>query len=219
MHAAVTENYLKAIFHLSNEGRENVSTSSIAEALEIKAPTVSDMMKKLKEKKLITYQKYKGVALTEEGRRIAIRTIRKHRIWEVFLVDKLHFKWDEVHEIAEQLEHIHSVELTNRMDEFLGFPKFDPHGDPIPDAEGNIEDNRKMTSVSRVSLGESGVIAGVNDTSTEFLQFLDAQQLNLGNTLRVIEKYEYDKSVKVEVNGNSHTLSEKVAENICIKIS
>jgi DtxR family transcriptional regulator, Mn-dependent transcriptional regulator len=126
------ENYLKAIYHLSKEEDESVSTNALAERLETTAASVSDMLKKLAKKELIEYKKYQGVNISEKGKRVALQIIRKHRLWEVFLVEKLSFNWDEVHEIAEQLEHIDSPTLVKRLDEFLGYPKFDPHGDPIP---------------------------------------------------------------------------------------
>ena len=211
------ENYLKAIFALSAQFENGVSTTAIAKHIHTKASSVTDMIKKLSDKKLVHYKKYNGVSLTKEGRRIATAIIRKHRLWEVFLVEKLHFKWDEVHDIAEQLEHIDSIELTNRLDSFLEYPKYDPHGDPIPDEGGHFNDNRRMVELSEMNAGDKGVIAGVNDTSAEFLQFLDGQKLLLGTALTVKNKFEYDGSLQIESGNKEFMISKKVAENICIK--
>jgi DtxR family transcriptional regulator, Mn-dependent transcriptional regulator len=211
------ENYLKAIYALSVQYPKGVPTTAIANHISTKASSVTDMIKKLSEKKLIDYKKYNGVSLTKDGKDIAVSIIRKHRLWEVFLVEKLNFKWDEVHPIAEQLEHINSVELTNRLDDFLDNPKYDPHGDPIPDEQGNINDNRSMRELSDMTQGDRGVIAGVNDTSAEFLQYLDNQNLVLGTSLVVLNKFEYDGSVLLKIKDKEITISRKVAENICVK--
>ncbi|MFN3917986.1 MAG: metal-dependent transcriptional regulator [Flavobacteriales bacterium] len=211
------ENYLKAVFALTAQYPKGVPTTAIANHISTKASSVTDMIKKLSEKKLIDYKKYNGVSLTKEGQDIAVSIIRKHRLWEVFLVEKLNFKWDEVHPIAEQLEHINSVELTNRLDDFLDNPKYDPHGDPIPDEQGNINDNRSMKELCDMARGDKGVIAGVNDTSAEFLQFLDNQKLVLGTSLVVLDKFEYDGSILLKLKDKELTISRKVAENICVK--
>ncbi|MEZ4722126.1 MAG: metal-dependent transcriptional regulator [Flavobacteriales bacterium] len=212
------ENYLKTIFQLSLKTKDGVSTNAISEALGTKAATVTDMLKKLNTQDLINYKKYQGVTLTSGGKAIAVNTIRKHRLWEVFLVEKLEFRWDEVHEIAEDLEHIQSTELTDRLDTYLGNPKFDPHGDPIPDKEGNIH-RLDQVALTEIKSGESGIVTGVKDSSKEFLQFLDAQGITLGNKLTVNEVFEYDKSRTVKMNEKSLSLSQQVCKNLFVKRS
>lgn len=179
MNSFTEENYLKAIFKLLEKGGKTVSTTAIADRMNTKAATVTDMLKRLAEKKLINYQKYQGVTLTDKGKAIAVSIIRKHRLWEVFLVEKLHFKWDEVHDIAEQMEHINSDELVNRLDGFLNHPKFDPHGDPIPDAKG-VFNRKKSLLLAEIAVGETCVMTGVVDHSTSFLQYLDKVGLSIG---------------------------------------
>jgi DtxR family Mn-dependent transcriptional regulator len=212
------ENYLKAIFKISEKTGRNASTNAIAKAMDTSAASVTDMLNRLAKKELINYEKYKGVTLTEAGGSIATSLIRKHRLWEVFMVDKLNFSWDEVHEVAEQLEHIKSDELVLRLNDFLGKPKFDPHGDPIPDEEGNFA-FRKQVLLSELQPGEEGVIVGVQDHSSQFLQYLDQMKLVLGVTVNVIERYEYDESLKVKVNnrGKQFTLSKKVCQNLFVQ--
>lgn len=210
------ENYLKAIFKLFERLEKPVSTNSIATEMNTSAASVSDMLKKLNDKGLINYIKYKGVTLTESGNQIATTLIRRHRLWEVFLVEKLDFSWDEIHEIAEELEHINSAKLTNRLDSFLGFPKFDPHGDSIPDKDGNFT-TRKQVLLSD-AIAKKGVIVGVNEHSTAFLQQLDRLKLVLGTTVEIIEKFEYDGSIQIKINNNiQQTISGKMAQNIFIK--
>ena len=210
------ENYLKAIFKLFERLEKPVSTNSIATEMTTSAASVSDMLKKLNDKGLINYIKYKGVTLTESGNQIATTLIRRHRLWEVFLVDKLDFSWDEIHEIAEELEHINSAKLTNRLDSFLGFPKFDPHGDSIPDKDGNFT-TRKQVLLSD-AVAKKGVIVGVNEHSTAFLQQLDRLKLVLGTSVEIIEKFEYDGSFQIKINDEiQQTISGKMAQNIYIK--
>lgn len=212
------ENYLKAIFsiHLVNGG-EGVSTNELSEQLNNKAGSVTDMLKKLAEKKLINYQKYRGVVLTGKGERMALAVVRKHRLWEVFLMEKLMFRWDEVHDIAEQLEHIRSDELINRLDEFLGRPRFDPHGDPIPDANG------RLSAVKAVPLNQhrdkgNFVFVGVCEHSKAFLQHLTSVGLSIGDRLHVEEINAFDNSYKVKINkGTSQFFSNKVASNILVE--
>jgi DtxR family transcriptional regulator, Mn-dependent transcriptional regulator len=211
------ENYLKAIFKLSEQDGSPASTNAISSEINISAASVTDMIKRLAEKELIHYEKYKGATLTEAGRRIATHLIRKHRLWEAFLVDKLGFTWDEVHEIAEQLEHIKSPALVERLDQFLGFPKFDPHGDPIPDAEGNFA-FRKQIPLLELAVGEQGAIVGVQDHSAAFLQYLAQKQLVLGTSVKVLERFEYDESLQIEINGSpGQTLSKKVCQNLFVQ--
>lgn len=207
------ENYLKAIWHLGQEGQ--VGTNDLSDYLNTKASSVTDMLKRLNKKRLINYVKYQGARLTPEGKRIAIYTIRKHRLWEVFLVEKLNFKWDEVHEVAEQLEHIKSPKLIKRLAVFLDHPKSDPHGDPIPDENG-VFDKQKHLPLSDCHLGEKCTMVGVGDSSSEFLQFLDQQELTIGTKLEIKEKFDYDNSIKIELNKKEITLSEKAAQNILI---
>ncbi len=211
------ENYLKAIYKVSERAENNVSTNAISKEMQTSAASVTDMLKRLSEKKLIHYERYKGVSMTQEGQRIAKYLIRKHRLWEVFLVEKLEFTWDEVHDIAEQLEHIKSDSLIERLDQFLGRPKFDPHGDPIPDADGNIA-FRKQLPLSELAINQIGVIVGVQEHTTPFLQYLDKLSLTLGTEVEIIEKFEFDDSIKLIVN-HTHELilSGKVSKNIFVQ--
>ncbi|QED38580.1 metal-dependent transcriptional regulator [Antarcticibacterium arcticum] len=212
------ENYLKAIFHLEHTYKEGVSTNALAEEMETKASSVTDMVKKLSEKKLVIYKKYQGVKLSKLGRDTAIEIIRKHRLWEVFLVEKLNFNWDEVHDVAEQLEHIRSEKLINELDKFLGFPKRDPHGDPIPDAAGNFIASNK-TLLADLIIGDSGICVGVKDSSAAFLQFLDKNHISLGKEIKVLEKEDFDKSMLIDLQGNELRISSLISENLYIKIS
>jgi DtxR family Mn-dependent transcriptional regulator len=210
------ENYLKAIFHLSIKTDKGISTNAIAQQLETKASSVTDMVKKLSEKELVIYVKYQGVTLTNKGASIAANVIRKHRLWEVLLVEKFNFNWDEVHEVAEQLEHIHSKKLVNEIDAFLGFPKHDPHGDPIPDKDGNINFLEKSL-LSTIEVGESVVCIGVKDTSSDFLRYLDKQEIALGKEIAVLEKEAFDNSMQIRMASNEFTISQQIANNIYVK--
>jgi DtxR family transcriptional regulator, Mn-dependent transcriptional regulator len=211
------ENYLKCIFKLSDKQHSSVSTNSIASFLGTAPASVTDMLKKLADKNFIVYEKYKGVKLTSEGEEHAVRLIRRHRLWEVFLVEKLKFSWDKVHDIAEELEHINSSELVKKLDEFLGFPEVDPHGDPIPDAN-LIFKHRNEKTISELSPGDTGVIVGVRNSSSEFLQHLNKLNLILGSEVKVAEKMEFDGSIRVLINKNENvTISELVSNNIFVK--
>jgi DtxR family Mn-dependent transcriptional regulator len=210
------ENYIKVIYHLSLVSPKGVNTNAIAGMLDTKASSVTDMLKKLSEKELVSYQKYQGVTLTDKGFLSAKMIVRKHRLWEVFLVDKLNFSWDEVHEIAEELEHIKSEKLINKLDEFLGFPPFDPHGDPIPNAKGEIEKIDKFL-LSEATLHADYLCVGVNNSSVEFLQYLDKQNISLGSTIKVISCEEFDKSLTIILNAKTISISNKIAENLFIK--
>lgn len=210
------ENYLKAIFHLERLSKNGVSTNAIADRMETKASSVTDMLKKLSDKDLVNYIKYQGVTLTPKGKKTAAAIIRKHRLWEVFLVEKLDFNWDEVHEIAEQLEHIESEKLIDQLDKLLDFPKFDPHGDPIPSKEGTFPERDKKL-LSDIDVGKSGVCVGVKDTSSSFLKFLDKNGIALGKTIHVIDHEEFDDSLKIDVNGHRLSISNIVASNLFIK--
>ncbi len=212
------ENYLKAIYKISEKKKDTVSSKEISKMVETSAASVTDMLKRLAEKKLINYEKYRGVSLTDEGMDRATRLVRKHRLWEVFLVERLHFGWEEVHEIAEQLEHIQSEELVDRLEKHLDFPKFDPHGDPIPDKEGEIA-VRPQVPLSELNPHDVGIIVGVNNTDTEFLLFLEDMGLVLGKQVNVLKKFDFDNTILVQIkNGEKHTLSSKVAKNISIQI-
>lgn len=210
------ENYLKAIYHLSLISNKGISTNSIAKKLETKASSVTDMIKKLSEKEVIVYKKYQGVSLTDFGRKEAANIVRKHRLWEVFLVEKLNFSWDEVHEVAEQLEHIKSPKLIKQLDSFLGFPTHDPHGDPIPDEEGNLKIVKKSL-LSTLLKNEGGVCVGVNDSSSEFLQFLDKKGITLGKQIKVLEKEDFDDSLSIIINDKKLSISHKIANNLYIQ--
>lgn len=217
-HTVTEENYIKAIHRLSGQDNSTVSTNQIAEAMQTAAASATDMIKRLSEKELVHYEKYKGVQLTETGSRLARLLLRRHRLWEVFLVEKLGFAWDEVHAIAEELEHIQSEELTSRLDEFLGSPSRDPHGDPIPDAEGNIT-YQKQTSLQEVRIGGEGVVVGVRDTSSAFLQYLDSIGISLGTRIQLARKVEYDNSMIVQLDGKREvSLSSQVSKNLFIRI-
>ena len=210
------ENYLKVIYHLSLVSPKGVNTNAIAGMLETKASSVSDMLKKLATKELVSYQKYQGVLLTDKGIRIAKMIVRKHRLWEVFLVEKLHFSWDEVHEIAEELEHIKSEKLINKLDAFLEFPAFDPHGDPIPDANGDVKKVNKLL-LSDSELNKEYRCIGVKDSSSDFLKYLDKQKIALGSTFLVKEKEVFDDTLLVEVNAKEISISHKIANNLYVQ--
>lgn len=216
MHSFTEENYLKAIYHLSQKEGPVVSTNGISEYINTKAASVTDMLKKLADKKLITYIKYQGASLTESGQKVATTIIRKHRLWEVFLVEKLKFKWDEVHDIAEELEHINSTELINRLDKFLGNPRVDPHGDPIPDHKGNFNPQH-LTTLAQMPVGSPGTISGVGEHSPAFLQYLERSGLTLGTQLTIQGVTEYDGSVSLLINNSTPiTISRQVAKSILV---
>ncbi len=213
------ENYLKAIYSIQNHNESGeVSVNEIAERMQTKPATVTDMLRKLSEKELIHYEKYKKIQLSEYGLSIVLQIVRKHRLWETFLHDMLNFSWDEVHEVAEQLEHIHSQKLIDRLDHILGYPKFDPHGDPIPDAKGQMPSSSTLP-LSEIELNTSSVIVAVRDTSSAFLQQLQRMGLQIGTSIAVNEKMPYDKSIMVQINGTQSTmLSEKIATNLLVAI-
>ena len=218
MHSFTEENYLKAIYHLITGNSSVVSTNQIAEMTNTKAASVTDMLKKLADKKLINYIKYQGVTLTETGKKAAVNIVRKHRLWEVFLVEKLGFKWDEVHDIAEELEHINSESLINRLDDFLGNPAADPHGDPIPDRSGTIH-QKKLIRISDMLQEQSGMISGVSEHSSVFLKLLEKMGLTLGTKIMISELIEFDGSIILTVNETTdRTISREVAKNILVML-
>jgi len=216
INSQIEENYLKTIFMISLAEKRPVSTSAIADELGVQSASVTDMIKKLSAKGLIEYKKYYGVELSAIGKKEAVRIIRNHRLWEVFLTEKLGFGWGDVHEIAEQLEHVRSEQLVDRLDAFLNYPKVDPHGDPIPDKDGVV---RKQTNVPLTTLkvGESGIISAVKHDGKDLLDYLDRHNLVLGNKLEVIEKLEFDGSMEVIVSGQKQYVSEKIAGNILMR--
>jgi DtxR family Mn-dependent transcriptional regulator len=210
------ENYLKIIYHLSVVSKTEVSTNAIAQEIQTKASSVTDMLKKLAEKELVSYQRYQGVSLTDKGFFAAKMIVRKHRLWEVFLVEKLDFTWGEVHEIAEELEHIQSDKLINKLDAFLDFPTKDPHGDPIPDKDGNIIKLEKQL-LSELDINKTGICVGVKDSSSGFLQYLDKQKIALGAKIKIIEKESFDNSLIIEVDEKKLLITHKTAGNLFIK--
>lgn len=211
------ENYLKAIYHLSQGGQKAVLTNELAEAMQTKAASVTDMVKKLSAKELIQYEKYYGVKITAHGKQQALQIIRKHRLWETFLVEKLGFAWDEVHEVAEQLEHIQSPRLINKLDEFLGHPKADPHGDPIPDAQGRIKP-QVLIGLDQVEPGKKATITSVKDTDAELLKYLEKIGAKPGKHIQVISRESYDKSIEVVIDKKKVFLSLEVAKNILLSL-
>ncbi|TDU43637.1 DtxR family iron (metal) dependent repressor [Gelidibacter sediminis] len=210
------ENYIKAIFHLGNQGSVTVSTNALAEAMNTKASSATDMIKKLAEKNYANYKKYQGVSLTADGKRVAVNIIRKHRLWEVFLVDKLNFTWDQVHDVAEQLEHIKSQKLIDELDAFLDFPTHDPHGDPIPDKHGKFEHVEK-TSLSNAKEGVNYICVGVNDSSVDFLKYLNNNAIALGTVIKVLHKEPFDHSIKIAIEGRELMVSQIVGKNLFLK--
>jgi len=214
--SASKENHLKAIFHLQHE-QGIVTTNALAAALQTRPASVTDMLKKLKEQKLLIYERYKGFRLNNEGKKAAIQVIRKHRLWEYFLVKKLQFGWDEVHEIAEELEHISSKKLVDRLDAFLGFPDTDPHGDPIPDSQGRFLQRRQI-SLSELPLNKVVQVSAIASQTTEMLELLQHKNIRLGTRLEVRKKFPFDNSLEVKIRNRAPvTLSAQVAKNVLVK--
>ncbi|MGF7214907.1 DtxR family Mn-dependent transcriptional regulator [Spirosoma lacussanchae] len=216
MQSFTEENYLKTIYYLATRQEGEVTTNALAEMTATRAASVTDMLRKLADKQLIHYKKYQGVRLTEEGERLALQIIRRHRLWEVFLVEKLGFGWDEVHDIAEELEHVRSEELVTRLDTYLGYPQFDPHGDPIPTPAGQMPETgyRKL---SEAGPGDSIRLMGVLEHSTAFLQHLDRCNLTLGCLVTIAEINAFDKSVLVQIeSGRPVFVSHEVAKNLLV---
>ncbi|MDX2191285.1 MAG: metal-dependent transcriptional regulator [Bacteroidota bacterium] len=211
---SIWENYLKAIYKLTQKNPDGGYTNDIAFEMNVKPSSVSEVLKKLSENLFINYTKYKAVTLTEKGKQIALKTIRKHRLWEVFLVEKLGYKWDEIHPMAEELEHIHFDDLTERLATFLGNPQFDPHGDPIPDSNGNMIVNKSI-KLTAVKLGETVAMTGIDHDSAAFLRHLNRLGLTLGTKLTILEIVEFDKSMLVRMNDeNEFYMSAEIASNI-----
>lgn len=210
------ENYLKAIYHLSKHGNVSVSTNAIAKKMNTKPSSVTDMIQKLADKSLVDYKKYQGADLTEKGRLAATSVIRKHRLWEVFLVNELNFSWDEVHEVAEQLEHIKSEKLINQLDKYLEFPTKDPHGDPIPDKFGNIKKTEKIL-LSHTNVKQHCICVGVKDSSSSFLKYLDKNKIALGTHIKVLSIESFDESMDLQIDAEILTISKEVANNLFVK--
>ncbi|WP_298474624.1 metal-dependent transcriptional regulator [uncultured Maribacter sp.] len=211
------EDYIKIIYHLGKGELGSVSTNSIAERMETKPSSVTDMIKKLSEKGLVNYKKYQGVTLSEYGLKTALSIVRKHRLWEVFLVEKLEFSWDEVHEVAEQLEHIKSEKLVDMLDKHLGFPQIDPHGDPIPSKDGEFKKSIKRL-LNEVPIGKEGICVGVKDSSPPFLKFLDKNKIALGDSISVIDKEEFDGSLHIKIREVDIHISDQIASNLYLRI-
>ena len=217
MATSTEEDYIKAIFKITERNQGTASTNSVAEHLSTSPASVTDMLKRLSEKEYFHYEKYKGVYLTNKGRELATQLIRKHRLWEYFLVNKLQFSWDEVHDIAEQLEHVKSDKLIEKLDAYLGSPKYDPHGDPIPNAEGKFT-IRTQVSLFNLSVGEEAVVVGVKEHDKPFLQYLDTLKINIGTTLKVINHVDFDLSKEILIdNSKTSVLSHKVCINLYVK--
>lgn len=212
------ENYLKAVYHLEKQYKEGVPTNALADEMATKASSATDMVKRLAGKALVHYKPYQGVRLTDSGKSHALKVIRKHRLWEYFLVEKLDFNWDEVHEVAEQLEHIKSEKLTDSLEAFLDFPKVDPHGDLIPDRDGNLPVFEKVL-LSNCQVGDCGTFVGVEDSSKAFLQYLDKQHIALGDKIDILGRETFDDSFAIKVNGEDKMISKKTAMNVYMNLN
>ena len=215
MNTFAEENYLKAILSLSIQSGELVSTNEIASEINTSAASVSDMLKKLQEKDLIIYTKYKGVSLNKKGERIAVNILRKHRLWETFLVRKLDFNWDEVHDVAEQLEHIKSERLMDKLDSFLNFPKFDPHGEVIPTKDGEIPKTDRIP-LSEIEENSKGTVLGVTLDDSSFLQYLNKLEIQIGTEIEVFDRIDFDKSVNISINNKKQNISNQLAKHLLI---
>ena len=209
------ENYLKSIFNLSEFGNKKVSTNSISKILNIEPASVTDMIKKLSKKKLIYHERYKGSSISKSGIKIALQIIRRHRLWEVFLHDKLKFKWDQIHEIAEELEHVSSDNLIDSLDKFLKYPKIDPHGDPIPNKLGEIDFVDKI-SIYDLNINEKGIVSRIINEDDEFFNLLKKLDIEIGTEIKMIDKIEYDDSLEISINNKSVIISKQIASNIKI---
>jgi DtxR family transcriptional regulator, Mn-dependent transcriptional regulator len=210
------ENYLKTLYKLYNKEVKKVNNSALAKELNLNPATVLEMVRKLSQKKLVKLMPDKSIQLTESGKKTALLTIRKHRLWEVFLVQKLHYNWNEVHELAEQLEHVESGDMIDRLDAFMGYPAFDPHGDPIPDRNGHLKTNASVP-LSNSPAGKNYVVINLADTSDSFLQYLGKLGIKPGTKLKLAEHNSYDNSSTILVQKNNVQLSEKAARNILVQ--
>ena len=216
MHSLSEENYLKTIFMLAQRQGEKITPTAIAEALDNNPASVVDMLRKLSEKKLIEYDKNKGVRMTEKGGSSALQIVRRHRLWEVFLKEKLGYTWDEVHDIAEQLEHVQGQELADRLDKYLDYPSYDPHGDPIPQANGKMA-KLYNTSLTEMAIGKVCKVVAVKDTTNSFLKYLEKLSIGIGTKIKIIEKISFDDSIVIVVNNDVTTsVSKKFADNVLV---
>lgn len=216
MQSLSEENYIKAVYRLSQKENLKITPTAIAEEVSVNAASVVDMIKKLTEKKLITYDKVKGAKLTDRGSKAALAIIRNHRLWEVFLLEKLGYSWDVVHDIAEQLEHIKHPELADRLNKFLGYPDYDPHGDPIPKSNGEMP-NTVTTLLSEIEVGKTCRVAAVKDTSSIFLQYLLQLSINIGTKIKVLDKVAFDGSISIQIGKDLKTMvSKKFAESLLV---
>ncbi len=214
-YSASKENYIKAIYHLQNE-LSLVTTNALAASLQAKPASITDMLKKLKTEKLLIYERYQGFKLNNEGKKVALQIIRKHRLWEYFLVKKLQFGWDEVHEMAEELEHITSKKLIDRLDEFLDFPETDPHGDPIPDSQGKFN-HQKQVCLLDLPMNKPAKVSGVASQTTEMLELLQHKNIGIGTKLEIKRKFPFDNSLEIKIRNQAPiTVSEQVAKNILV---
>jgi DtxR family Mn-dependent transcriptional regulator len=209
------ENYLKTIFHLQTKD-DNVSTNELAEKLQAKPASITDMMKKLKTRKLVNYQPYQGFRLTPEGKKVALSIIRRHRLWEYFLAEKLKFNWDEVHEVAEQLEHVSSKKLIDKLDEYLSYPKFDPHGDPIPDTNGKMETG-KQVNLSELSINKPAKVCFIANQTELLMEHLNERKISIGASIVVKRKFSFDDSLEIKLDNKLLTISDQLAKNIFVK--
>lgn len=209
------ENYLKAIFHLIDKD-DTFTVNELSKMLNIKMPSVNSMMKKFSQKNWVIYESYKPIKITALGKKEAVHVVRKHRLTEMFLVEKMGFGWEVVHEIAEQLEHIHSEIFFDKMDELLNYPKVDPHGEPIPDKQGNII-QQNLTKLSECKAGNSAILSAVIDSSDEFLTYLNHRNLSLNSELKILEVEKFDQSMKIEFDGKTETLSKMVCDKILVQ--
>ena len=213
--SASEENYLKTIFHLQIKD-DNVTTNELAEKLQAKPASITDMMKKLKSRKLVNYQPYQGFWLTAEGKKVALSIIRRHRLWEFFLAEKLKFNWDEVHEVAEQLEHVSNKKLIDKLDEFLAYPKFDPHGDPIPDTNGKMETGKQI-NLSELPVNRAARVCFIANQSESLLEYLNEKKINFGASIIVKRKFSYDNSLEIKLDNKLLTISDQFPKNIFVK--
>ena len=210
------ENYIKTIFHLQGE-TTTVTTNALARQLETRAASVTDMLKKLKNKKLVHYEAYQGFRLSNEGKKVALGIIRRHRLWEFFLAEKLKFEWDEVHPVAEDLEHVSSKKLIDKLDEYLGFPKFDPHGDPIPDPSGKMEQSRQICLVD-LPMNKTAEVCHVSNQSADMLEVMRHRNISIGTRLEVKKHFVFDHSLEIKIRQHSPiTISEQLAKNIFVR--
>lgn len=211
------ENYIKTIF-LLQKGKDTVTTNALAEKLNTKPASVTDMMKKLRAKRLIHYQPYQGFRLSNDGKKVALDIVRRHRLWEYFLAEKLKFKWDEVHVVAEDLEHVSSKKLIDKLDEYLGYPKFDPHGDPIPDSLGKIE-NSEQINLIELPVNTQAEVSRVINQSGELLELLQHKKINIGTKLEIKRKFGFDHSIEIKLRQQpAFSISEQLAKNIFVTV-